>query len=302
MASDHFDLTFERSIRSESGTWYKTIRRLGSGGSAATFLVAATSSDVKGCLFALKVFRRLSRPEWRDSFLREVEFLKGINHPSVMAVFDDGVYYAEHPFVVAEYLPQTLQQVIRGDSDSLTEKLAYALQMISALSFLETRTPPVIHRDIKPQNIFVKGKSCILGDFGLMKLQHAEAEVDLSMFKESLGVGMPRRYRTPDLVEYLSTGVPPTTKSDVYQLGLVLAELFTGWNPQQRAQSFGEPVVLNPLAPVRGSLGRSIANLIESMLDPISQRRQSATQLFDAWQGLFLTAADRILAVEGRVL
>lgn len=299
--ADHFELPFGRSIQGDSSTWYKTVQRLGAGGTAATFLVVATSGISNGCFFALKVFRRLSKPERRDPFLREIEFLKQSRHPSVMAVFDEGEYYGKHPFVVAEYLPQTLQRVIRADGASTAEKLGYALQMISALAFLNTLNPPVIHRDIKPQNIFVKGRSCILGDFGLMKLQHAESNVDLPLFKESVGAGMPFRYRTPNLVEYFTSGTPPTTKSDIYQLGLVLAELFTGKNPQKPATDFETPVELSPLGVVRGALGRNIANLIVNMLDFDPQNRQPAARLLDAWQGLFFSAAERTSALEGTV-
>jgi len=47
----------------------------------------------------------------------------------------------------------------------------------------------VVHRDIKPHNIFVKGASAVLGDFGLMKLLDGNAEADREIFEESVGQG-----------------------------------------------------------------------------------------------------------------
>jgi len=120
-----------------------------------------------------------------------------------MRVFDTGVFYGQHPFLVAEYLPRTMFQITRADSASVTVKISFAMQLLSALVYLESLEKPVIHRDIKPQNIFIKGNSCVLGDFGLMKWAGLESAEDKEVFKESFDVGMPARYRTPDQVAYL---------------------------------------------------------------------------------------------------
>jgi serine/threonine protein kinase len=140
-------------------------------------------------------------------------------------VYDEGTYYDDNPFVVMEYLAQTLAEVMRA-SCGVVKKVAYACQLVSALAYLDSRDTKVVHRDIEPANIFVKGGSCVLGDFGLMKLLNNEVEEDLEIVKESVGVGMPRFYRTPDLVACLNGESGITTKSDVFQHGLVLAHLF----------------------------------------------------------------------------
>jgi serine/threonine protein kinase len=157
-----------------------------------------------------------------------------------MRVYDTGVFRNgsdEFPFIVAEYLPQRLFDVIRGNTASVTQKLSYAIQLLSAISHLSYIKPAVVHRDIKPQNILVKGGSCVLGDFGIMKLLDGNIEEDRETFKGSIGLGMPFFYRTPDLITYARNEGDITTKSDVFQLGLVLAELFTGRNPAEE----GEP-------------------------------------------------------------
>jgi serine/threonine protein kinase len=299
--TDSIYLAIGQGIRADSGTWYKHIQTLGLGGNAATFLVVATSGRFKGILFAAKVFRRLSKPERRASFLEEVRFLKTCEHPGIMRVFDDGVLYDKFPFVVAEYLPSTLRTILRAGSASTPLKISIALQLLSALNYLATLPSPVIHRDIKPENIFLKAHSCVLGDFGLMKVAVPRADEDREILKESLGAGMPFRYRTPDLVAYLCAGPPPTCKSDVYQLGLVVAELFTGRNPQRVCNEFTDPVELEPLGSVPGALAPEISNLITRMLEPEAEKRDPAAKFIDPWQGVFFTAAKRAHALEGKV-
>jgi eukaryotic-like serine/threonine-protein kinase len=253
-------------------------------------------------MFAVKVFRRLSKPEWRANFLDEIRFLQSCDHPAVMRVFDEGLYLDKHPFVVAEYLPGTLGNVLRT-APLMMPKMAYAVQMLSALEYLATTAVSVVHRDIKPANVFIKGGSCVLGDFGLMKRTTVDAAIDREMVKESLGPRMPRGYRTPDLIDYLKGGPAPTDRSDIYQLGLVFAEMFSGSNPQQpmKAGDFTELIELNTFF-IQGGLGRPIKDLIEPMLDPDPVRRPTAADWLPRWQDLFLEAAKRAHALDGRVV
>ncbi|HUG69713.1 MAG TPA: protein kinase [Pirellulaceae bacterium] len=304
---DWVNLSFQQGIQAESDTWYNNLQRLGSGGNAVTYLMASSGGQYQGVCFAVKVFRRVSMPDRRESFLGEVRFLRTCDHPCVMRIYDEGVYREDHPFVVAEYLPQTLLDVIRADSPTLVEKLSYALQLLSTLAYLDTKA--VIHRDIKPQNIFVKGRSCVLGDFGLMKRLPHDEEIDVrqTTIKESVGVGMPFFYRTPDQVAYARGDANLTTKSDIFQLGLVIAQLFSGRNPERRAEhdDFLSDVLLEPkeawITQIPFGFRDSIAGLIESMLIEDPENRPTAAELVDPWRGIFFAAAQQQSALEGRV-
>lgn len=273
---DTLILNFREGIVSEAESSYNVLQELGRGGNAVTYLMVAGSGPYQGTPFAVKIFRRVSMPERRESFLNEAQFLRECGHPGVMRIFDQGVYRDDHPFVVAEYLPHTLAEVIRSSAANIIEKLSYTLQLLSALDYLSTLDEPVIHRDIKPQNVFVKGQSCVLGDFGLMKRTGAaDDDIPEDVIKESVGPGMPFFYRIPDLVAYARGDAYPTAKSDVFQLGRVVAQLFTGRNPERRAENdaFKSDVELEALAPIPGSYCEPIANLITSMLefDPRNQ-------------------------------
>ncbi len=297
-------LKLGQSVKSSSGKYYRYVQTLGTGGNAVTFLVLCTSGSGKGVLFALKVFRKLSKPERQKRFFQETQFLKGCTHPSIMAVYDDGIFHtkdSDFPFVVAEYLPETLHHAMRRASATIAEKLSYSLQLLSALSYLECQDPKTIHRDIKPANIFLKGRSCILGDFGLMKRLTADATDDLTFFNESLD-SIPFVYRTPDLIAYAKGKGSLTVKTDVFQLALVLTELFTGRNPAKPPEHDShEPLVLLPMRPIPGSLGSRLQKLLDKMLilDPI--KRPTALDVIDNWQTYFARAVSAAHDLEGRV-
>ncbi len=285
--SDHFELERWKGIQGDSQEWYEGVHPLGPGKNAMTFLAVGTSGLNKGVLFAIKVFRRISTPKAKNKFLAEVKLLRAISHPGIMRVFDEGTYYTHHPFVVAEYLPNTLRDIIKEDC-SITEKLTYAIQMLSVLRFLEGQKPKVVHRDLKPDNIFVKGRSCVIGDFGLMKLSGVdEDDDDRKMIKISQGPGMPLRYRTPELVKYLRREPVVIARSDVFQLGLVLAELFTGENPQQEANDYMDDIVLNRIPHIPGEIGAGIFSLLTRMLAISPDERPTIDSLLDSWMAIF---------------
>ena len=295
------ELEFNQGLESHNRRTYINLKFLGSGGSGDTYLVLCTSGPHSGHLFAAKIFRSVSKPERRLSFLQEHAFLRDATHPAIMRVFDDGFFLDERPFFIAEYLPQTLHGRLHS-VDRLFTKLSYALQLLSALAFLERNE--VVHRDIKPRNIFVKVGTCVLGDFGLMKRCDSHGiEPDREVLKGSLGAGMPRSYRTPDLVEYLKGRAAPSPKSDVFQLGLVLAELFTGMNPQRPMSKgrFTSPVKLKPIPPITGMLGDAIGRLITDMLTFDPAVRPSASKIYKNWEGLFIRAAKEEHDLEGAI-
>jgi serine/threonine protein kinase len=301
-------LEVRRKISSSSSTNYRVLQRLGEGGNSQVYLVVAMDGPNRGVLFALKCFVRLDKLERAQRFKQEVAFLRTTQHPSIMRVVDDGFILdtdgtnrLEYPFVVAEYLPTTLRSVM-GGSVRMVDKLSYALQIISGLSYLSGASKPVAHRDIKPENIFVRGPACIIGDFGLMKVVDKQAvdPDDASYMIESIGIRFPKFYRTPDLVEYCKGNATLTSKCDVFQAGLVLAELFMGVNPLIETNEPDSEVKLGPLPVVLGRDGARIRNLIEWMLELDISRRPNAAELLDDWEGAFLDAVDAASQLEGR--
>lgn len=81
-----------KGIRASSGRWYRIEQLLGAGGNAVTYLVVCTDGPHRGVPFALKFFRRMSKPERLAAFLEELDFLKTCDHPAIMRVYDDGKF------------------------------------------------------------------------------------------------------------------------------------------------------------------------------------------------------------------
>jgi eukaryotic-like serine/threonine-protein kinase len=151
-----------------------------------------------------------------QQFVKEKLFLTKISHPWKMKIYPEGIYYATSlaksiPFVVCDYFPDRLDWKIRNKKLKHSEKLIYITHLLSAIDFLEKRFPKIVRRDIKPQNIFIKGYTCVLADFGLMKtLADTSPEDQEEIFKKKQRCWNAKYYRTPDLVKYAK-------RKEVYQ-------------------------------------------------------------------------------------
>lgn len=295
-----YHLEDDQGVESVNNEWYSNLQFVGEGGNAVTYLVVQTEGDVRGNPFALKIFKHTEDEERLERFIDELSFLRDASHPSILRYQDAGTYKG-YPFLVSEYLPQTLGTVY-GPEIQMTEKLSYSIQLLSALVHLSNLDPPVIHRDIKPANIFLKAGSCVLGDFGLMKRVDGAGD-ESGVWQESTEAALPHFYRSPDLVKYASEEQSLTPKSDVFQLGLVLAELYTGWNPAQRPKDDDplSPVELNEVDYIDGRFGRRISELIERMLVTDPDERESAEELMDDWMGIFQDATGAARDLNGQV-
>ena len=267
---------------------YEKMDNAGQGGIGKVSVVLATSGIRKGVLFAVKVFSPDSpaKEEWKQAFMREVHVLRDCDHPAIVKVFDEGVLEDGRPFFVMEYLPVTLWTAMQAGKLNESDKLGIVMQLLSALHYLSRRDPYVVHRDIKPKNIFLKAATCVLGDFGLIfqDVEHAQqGGSDRSI------AAMAQMYRTPELVAFQNGGPKPPLASDVFQLGLVAAELFTGRNPLRHGGP-ATPVELDPLGDVPGSLGQSIKSRLEEMLVMDAASRLPAVRLLPRWLDLYRTS------------
>jgi serine/threonine protein kinase len=286
---------------------FKVIESLGTGGNSSVYMVQCASGNYQGLLFAAKLFTRVQDAARLARFQAELDFLKMPQHPAVMLVYDSGSHpIADNgetvhlPFYIAEYLPKTLRDAMRTGM-LMVEKVNLAMQLISALAFLARSEPIIVHRDIKPENIFIKGRSVVLGDFGLLKaIGEPGSAQKFSVRELSNGIRHPRFYPTPELIEYAKGRVSEITpKSDVFQLGLVLSELFCGQSPLKDREIYDQ-IELESLAPVKGDQGDMIRSHIEKMLILDPSDRPNAVDLFDLWDGVFRRVIDDARRLEGR--
>lgn len=308
MERENFYLPPQKSIKANSGNWYKNIGYIGKGGNGTTFLVMCTDGENRGQIFALKVLHQVSSTQRIDRFMQEIDFLKGNRHPCILQHFDNGVYL-DHPFLVMTYIPHTLGDELKKGIP-FGHGVIYATQLLSALAYLHSKN--VIHRDIKPQNIFINNCNAILGDFGLIK-KLEEDQSDDDEFKAICNakietkedfngyIAMPQYYRTPELVGYAKNECQLHLKSDIFQLGLVLAQVFTGKNPLLPSNDMLDAIKLNPISKINCSYGGWLASTLKKMLDMNPNKRPSAETLLDDFTGIFAKYSEKRMALDGQM-
>jgi serine/threonine protein kinase len=151
-----------------------------------------------------------------ERFHAEVRNARQVSHVNVCRVFDigeiDGKHFLSMEFIDGDDLSSLLRRVGRLSSERAIE---IARQLCVGLSAIHNEG--ILHRDFKPANIIIdsKGKARIT-DFGI-------AGVEAEIAKDNLRVGTPA-YMSPEQI----TGKDVSAKSDIYALGLVLYEIFTG--------------------------------------------------------------------------
>jgi tRNA A-37 threonylcarbamoyl transferase component Bud32 len=193
------------------GGRYRTVGRLGKGGMGEVY----RADDLKlGQPVALKFLpEEVDRDPARLSQLHtEVRMARQVSHPNVCRVYDidevDG-----HTFLSMEYVDgEDLASVLRRFGRFPEERgLEIARQICAGLAAAHERD--VVHRDFKPANVMLDGAGRVrITDFGLA-----------GVTGEALRAGTPA-YMAPEQI----AGAEVTARSDIYALGLVLYELFTG--------------------------------------------------------------------------
>ncbi|MBI1766014.1 MAG: serine/threonine protein kinase [Acidobacteria bacterium] len=149
-------------------------------------------------------------------FHNEVRIARQVAHPNVCRVYDigevEGLHFLSMEFIDGEDLSSLLRRIGRLPGDKAVE---LARQMCAGLA--AAHEAGVLHRDLKPANVMIDGRGkARITDFGL-------AVVSEELRGEEVMAGTPA-YMAPEQL----TGKEATQRSDIYALGLVLYELFTG--------------------------------------------------------------------------
>ncbi len=212
---------------------YRILAELGSGGMGVVY----RAEDLKlGRPVALKFLADglLHDPNVHDRFLREARAAAALNHPNICTIYEINDASAR-PYIAMELLEgQTLQQALTAGPLPLAQLLDLAMQVADALDAAHARG--LVHRDIKPGNIFVTadGRAKVV-DFGLAKVTGPFApQPSQSLIETGAGrdMAVTRAGTTIGTVAYMSPeqarGEPIDARSDLFSFGLVLYEMATG--------------------------------------------------------------------------
>jgi serine/threonine-protein kinase len=213
-------------------------------------------------------------PEMRERFFREARSAGQLSHKNIITIHDLGEHEGQ-PYLAMEYLEgEDLQRRLRRpEKMSLSRKVDLAIEICEGLEYAHSRG--VIHRDVKPANIFITERGTVkVLDFGLARLMTSQL-TNTNMLMGTLN------YMAPEQVR----GERADHRSDIFSVGVVIYELLCGKKAFE-GDSFASTLykilqeVPEPLWKVDATLPRELVAIVErSLAKPKDERYQQMTDL-----------------------
>ncbi|MFN5727083.1 MAG: serine/threonine protein kinase [Pseudanabaena sp.] len=268
---------------------YRIVSVLGQGGVGITYAALDAKTGDRVALKALS-FRRMNEWKMLELFEREARVLSQLDHPAIPRYLDyfqsdrdrDRDFYIVQQLVEGKSLAQAIADGWHGSEEDIKQ---IAEQVLDVLIYLHELKPPVIHRDIKPQNVILQpNRKIALVDFGAVQDTYRSTQVGGSTVVGTYGYMPPEQFR--------GKAVPAT---DLYALGATILFLLTGRSPVELPEiklklSFRDSV----------NISSHFADWLDKMIEPaIEDRFSSAKQSLNALQNPILPSLEsRIRSLE----
>jgi len=211
---------------------YQVMKKLGEGGMSYVYLAKEISS---GDTVAIKVLspRLATDKSSVERLRREAGLAMRLDHPNVCRILrlgesEDGLIYLVMPFLKGELLSD---REVRGGPMDITLGVTLLKQMCAGLH--HAHELQIIHRDLKPENVMLVPddgdgtERAVVMDFGLAKERRADPAI-AKLTATGIILGTPE-FMSPEQIR----GKPLDARSDIYALGIVAFEMFTGKLPFQ---------------------------------------------------------------------
>jgi eukaryotic-like serine/threonine-protein kinase len=200
---------------------YRVLRELGHGGMGSV-LLAQRADGAFTRQVAIKLLRGFPSSDALQRLRRERDILARLDHPNIARLLDGGESSQGQPYLVLEYIQgERIDRHAELAQLGIAQRIDLFVAVCEAIASAHRQL--VVHRDIKPANVLVDGQGRVkVLDFGIARLL-AEAQSDGSD-SESQMLFATRDYASPEQLR----GAPVTTASDIYSLGVLLAELLAG--------------------------------------------------------------------------
>ena len=252
---------------------YLIVHLIGKGGMGEVYLAV---DQRLGSAVALKRTFFAGDAMLGNAFEREARTLARMRHP-VLPKVSDHFGENEEQYLVMEHisgddLAKRLE--IAQKPFPVSWVLFWADQLLDALSYLHTHEPPIIHRDIKPQNLKLTDENhIILLDFGLSKTSTGQTNVSQSGSKGSV-VGYTPHYAPMEQIR----GIGTSARSDIYSLSATLYQLMTNMVPADalsRADSMLNemPDPIEPPFTINPEIPKSVSDVILKGMEVSQERR-----------------------------
>uniref|UniRef100_A0A7C5YZI5 non-specific serine/threonine protein kinase n=1 Tax=Ignisphaera aggregans TaxID=334771 RepID=A0A7C5YZI5_9CREN len=241
---------------------YEIQKLIGEGGMGAVWLAKDIHTNN---LVAIKVPKITGNPIKDDLNIKkimvEAEVLKNLDHPNIVKYIDYFVEF-QKPHLVMEYIDgEHLEKKIKTPKDAFDERETIKLMktLVDAVDYMHSKN--VVHRDLKPKNIFIINDSSLnikVIDFGTAKFYHSQIEY-------GEGIYSPGGYTAPEQLRFMYS-----PQSDIWSLGGILFYILTGLHPISILP--GYPNVTTPpnIENIKQfkDINQNIAKVIKKALDP----------------------------------
>jgi serine/threonine protein kinase len=245
---------------------YRIVESLGQGGMGSVYRAVDENLGVD---VAVKE-NLFTSDEYARQFRLEAVILANLRHPNLPRVSDhfvigDEGQYLIMDFIEGEDLRQRMERVGLLPEDDVVQ---IGAAICDALSYLHSRKPPILHRDIKPGNVKITSDGHIyLVDFGLAKVVHGSQATTTGARAMTPGYSPPEQYGTGRT----------DPRTDIYSLGSTLYAALTGIIPEDGLARAMDNAQLTPLRKRNPKITRRLATVVERAMaiDP-ADRFQSA--------------------------
>jgi len=245
---------------------YRIVEILGQGGMGSVYRAVDENLGVD---VAVKE-NLFTTDEYARQFRLEAVILANLRHPNLPRVTDHFVIGDQGQYLVMDYIEgeDLRQRMERMGNITEDEAILMGAAMCDALTYLHTRKPPILHRDLKPGNVKITPDGHIfLVDFGLAKVLHGSQATTTGARAMTPGYSPPEQYGT----------ARTDPRTDIYSLGATLYAALSGIIPEDGLARAMDNTQLTPLRKRNGKVTRRLAATIEKAMgiDP-ADRFQNA--------------------------
>jgi tRNA A-37 threonylcarbamoyl transferase component Bud32 len=227
---DHFSATNFVPLKKGKllrGGRFRVLMQIAAGGLSAVYLAETPEKELRvikeACL--PPTLESSLKEKAKELFTREATILQRISHPKIAKVLD---YFVEEnrDYLVLEFVPgHTLRQLVKQNGAMAEEDvLGYAKQVAEILTYLHSQLPPIIHRDITPDNLVLREDGAIV-------------IIDFGAANEVLGTATGTLIGKQAYIAPEQFRGRPSISSDIYALGGSLHFMLTGRDPEALSQS-----------------------------------------------------------------